>query len=203
MVGEMFNASKYSMSGDENSFIIGVGSGAAEVKPEAAANPGYETVDVAAEALFYVEEEGNKYLQQEVAINMARRVMEESAHDFSHDSLYNHLPNMNRDVTSGDEELPENIVSLCKAGAGEHVTDCDNVGGKVEKKYDDGPVIGLANERCYHGDRNNYQSKHFSHLGFGEEDDFLFKKQAELFMNSSLEVESHVPINVGDGKGRT
>ena len=94
-----------------------MGSGAAEVKPEAAANPGYETVDVAAEALFYVEEEGNKYLQQEVAINMARRVMEESAHDFSHDSLYNHfLPNMDRNTTSCDEELPRAVSACARLG---------------------------------------------------------------------------------------
>jgi hypothetical protein len=106
-------------------------------------------------------------------------------------SLVDEMFNASKYSMSGDEN---SFIS--------GVTDCDDVGGKVEEKYDDGPVIGLANERCYHGDRNNYQSKHFSHLGFREEDDFHFEKQAELFMNSSLEVESHVPINVGNGKGK-
>jgi hypothetical protein len=62
-------------------------------------------------------------------------------------SLVDEMFNASKYSMSGDEN---SFIS--------GVTDCDDVGGKVEKKYDDGPVIGLANERCYHGDRNNYQS---------------------------------------------
>lgn len=133
--GEMYVANKY--SGGENNSIIGVGSGL-EVKPRALDNPGYKA-ETAAQALFSINEEVNKRLQQEEeAISMAK-VKEEFVKDFSYDRLYDYHHDELGPCTSVVGNLPQ--LNSCS------VSVVINPAGKVVKCMDNNK-ISVVEEEC-------------------------------------------------------